>query len=406
MNPIEKALAINRDGTRYGTFAEIGAGQEVARYFFQAGLASHTVAKTMSAYDMTFSDAIYGREANGRYVCEPRLHKMLSHEYTLLWERLNEKRADKTCFFVFADTIATQSGAEKNNHGWLGIRFQTMPKGPANDFIIHVRLNDSYRLMQQEALGTLGVNLIYGATYKHDNISDFISTLTDNLKKGRIDVDMIRSQGPQLSQINQYQLSLELLRQGLTPAVLFLADGKPAQPSEAFYKHSLLVKQQRLDDFIQSDHESLAWEESLVKHTNPSNSQGLVKLIEVSLHGHEESSSQFQKVIPAIQRYTSHGQAVLVSLFSRTMDLKCFLQRHTDQQINFKLDSENLKDTLNTKTYQDLEGKFLEGIGKLTGSGNSHFFIDKTPPESFFETPDEKKIFGMLCDAKKIIVLG
>ncbi|MBO9668740.1 MAG: hypothetical protein J7501_18215, partial [Bdellovibrio sp.] len=159
--PVSKALRINQDLTRYGAFAEIGAGQEVARHFFQAGKASQTIAKTISAYDMIVSDDIYGREANGRYVCESRLDKMLGYEYKLLIERLGTHRGDKTCFFSFANTVATaSSGTNKQSHGWMGVRFQAKPGGPSNDIILHVRMLDRHRLQQQEALGILGVNLI------------------------------------------------------------------------------------------------------------------------------------------------------------------------------------------------------------------------------------------------------
>src|SRR6187431_989349 len=101
-----KALTINLDGAHYGTIAEIGAGQEVARVFFQAGSASGSIAKTISAYDMTFSDSIYGKAP--RYVSRERLGLMLDHEFNLLIERLGEQRGDRTTFFVFADTVATK----------------------------------------------------------------------------------------------------------------------------------------------------------------------------------------------------------------------------------------------------------------------------------------------------------
>ncbi len=160
---LEKALNINLDAKVYGTFAEIGAGQEVARFFFQAGKASQTIAKTMSAYDMAFSDEIYGKENQGRYVCESRLLKMLTKEYDLLQRRLGKTRGENTTFFALADTVATSSTGARVSDGWMGIRFQKTPLGPTNDILLHVRLLDRYRLLQQEALGVLGVNLVYAA---------------------------------------------------------------------------------------------------------------------------------------------------------------------------------------------------------------------------------------------------
>src|SRR6476646_10014831 len=180
----EKALHINLDSTKYGTFAEIGAGQEVARRFFRVGGAAGTIAKAMSAYDMTFSDAIYGQ--SDRYVSRQRLKTMLDHEYGLLIERLDGKRGDKTQFFVFADTVATRSYSRKEDgHGWLGIRFQNEAKGPASDITIHVRLTDGESEQQQEALGIIGVNLVHGALYQHADPSALIASLLDGVTPAR-----------------------------------------------------------------------------------------------------------------------------------------------------------------------------------------------------------------------------
>src|SRR5690242_708979 len=183
----QKAQRINHDAKRYGTFAEIGAGQEVARCFFRAGGAAGTVAKTISAYDMAVSDAIYG--ATDRYVSRRRLQAMLDHEYRLLEERLAEKRANKTAFFVFANTVATR---REEGNGWLGIRFQADPQAQPSEILIHVRMLDKENVRQQEALGTIGVNLLYGAFYFHENPDALIRGLLDNLTWERVEVDMIR----------------------------------------------------------------------------------------------------------------------------------------------------------------------------------------------------------------------
>ena len=190
-----KALTINLDAPKYGTFAEIGAGQEVARVFFQAGGASGTIAKTISAYDMVFSDAIYGKTS--RYVSQDRLSLMLGHEFGLLKERLDSIRGDNTTFFVYADTVATRNFKGNNEaHGWMGVRFQTEPHGPPSDIIIHVRMWDKENVQQQEALGITGTNLIYGAFYYRDNPQKFIQSLLDNLSSDRIEVDMLEFIGP------------------------------------------------------------------------------------------------------------------------------------------------------------------------------------------------------------------
>src|SRR5437660_8386959 len=209
-----KALQINLDGKRYGTFAEIGAGQEVARHFFHVGGAAGTVAKTMSAYDMQFSDAIYG--PTDRYVSRKRLQTMLDHEYSLLIERLDAKMGAERTFFVFADTVAARSFKQHNeSHGWLGMRFQSEPRGEPSQIIIHVRMLDEANVEQQEALGVIGVNLIYGAFYHHQP-EKLIASLHENLAPERMEVDLIKFSGPAFQKVDNRLMSLQLVSQGLT----------------------------------------------------------------------------------------------------------------------------------------------------------------------------------------------
>src|SRR6266404_3710974 len=233
-----KAFQINLDRYKYGTFAEIGAGQEVARRFFYVGGAAGTIAKTMSAYDMTFSDAIYG--PTGRYVSRVRLNTMLDHEYNLLVERLDKEFGTQRQFFVFADTVAARTFKEHNeSHGWLGVRFQTEPRGEPSQIIIHVRMLDESNVDQQEALGVVGVNLLYGAFY-HSEPERLISSLQENLAAGRIQVDLIKFSGPSFAKIDNRLINLQLVSQGLTDAVMFTADGEMVQPSEILYKKAIL----------------------------------------------------------------------------------------------------------------------------------------------------------------------
>ncbi|HEY5792815.1 MAG TPA: TonB-dependent receptor, partial [Chthoniobacterales bacterium] len=221
----KKAFQINMDPKIYGTFAEIGAGQEVARKFFQVGGAAGTVAKTMSAYDMTFSDAIYG--ASGRYVCRQRLWTMLDHEFELLLERLDPTVGAERTFFVFANTVAARSFRRHDeSHGWLGVRFQTAPRSPVHEIIIHVRMLDAENVQQQEALGIIGVNLIYGAFFLAKRPEALIGSLMDDLSPGRMEVDMIRFSGPDFEKLDQRLMALRLVTQGLTKSALFRADGE------------------------------------------------------------------------------------------------------------------------------------------------------------------------------------
>ncbi len=236
----QKALEINLNDKIYGTFAEIGAGQEVARHFFKVGAAAGTIAKSMSAYDKTFSDCIYGEESSGRYVCESRIHKMLDHEYSLMDERLTESRP-KTCFFVFADTVAAINYSKTvKGHGWLGMRFQLEPQGQPNDILLHVRMLDNDYRLQQNAIGILGVNFVYGCYFLNHNIEALIASLMDDLHD-RISIDMIEVSGPNFPNVDNRLLSMYLVKHDLTDVAMFDANGKSMHPSEFLYRKSLMV---------------------------------------------------------------------------------------------------------------------------------------------------------------------
>ena len=236
-----KALRINLDSSKYGTFAEIGAGQEVARHFFQAGGAAGTVAKTMSAYDMKFSDKIYGEA--GRYVSRKRLVQMMSHEFGLLRERLSEDRGIKSQFFAFSNTVSALNFSKSNEcHGWMGIRFQLEPLGEVHDIILHVRMLDRENRLQQEAIGMLGVNLVYGAFHHHENPDNFIQSLADGIDIERIEIDMIEFNGLEFEKFDNRILCLKLTQSGLTDAIMFDQQGYVVQASEVLYKKSCLIE--------------------------------------------------------------------------------------------------------------------------------------------------------------------
>ena len=236
-----KAFAINQDHSIYGTFAEIGAGQETVNHFFKAGLASQTVAKSMSAYDMTFSDEIYGRQ--NRYVSKDRLITMLDHEYKLLQKRLKKSLGGKTRFFTFANTALT-GGAKKqfsHPHSWMGIRFQNKPQGPVNDVIFHVECRDNNRLKQYETLGILGVNLIYACFYFIRDYKKFIISLTDHLHKPRIEINGLTFSGPDLKHFNEAKINGELVHQGLAQTAFFNSKGQSELITDVIYEKPLLI---------------------------------------------------------------------------------------------------------------------------------------------------------------------
>ncbi|MDB5388133.1 MAG: hypothetical protein JWM11_3779, partial [Planctomycetaceae bacterium] len=237
----QKTLRINLDLRRYGTFAEIGAGQEVVRWFFRVGGAAGTIAKSISAYDMTVSDAYYG--TCERYVCQQRLQSMLDYEYEHALAQLNETRGDTTAFFAFADTVSARNFKGTNEcHGWMGVKFQAHPRDQDSQVIIHVRMLDTDNALQQEALGIVGVNLLYGACFMHHEPEQFLESLLDNLSIQRLEIDMIQFSGIAFRHVDNRIMSLKLVQLGLSNAAMFAADGTMLQPSEVLYKKPILVE--------------------------------------------------------------------------------------------------------------------------------------------------------------------
>src|SRR5580704_18108709 len=221
----EKALRINLDPKRYGTFAEIGAGQEVARWFFRVGAAAGSISKSISAYDMAVSDAIYGRCK--RYVSRERLQSMLDHEHGLNLERLRPSRGDSTAFFAFADTVAARNFQGTNEcHGWMGVKYQAHPRDADSQIILHVRMLDRENGLQQEALGIVGVNLLYAAFFLHHKPELMVESLLDNLSTQRIEIDMIEFAGIEFRHVDNRVMSLKLVQLGLTGAAMFGPSGE------------------------------------------------------------------------------------------------------------------------------------------------------------------------------------
>ena len=238
----QKALEINLDEPIYGAFAEIGAGQEVARHFFQVGAAAGTIAKSMSAYDKTVSDEIYGPEqaGKGRYVCESRLYKMLDHEYELMETRLRKERPDHT-FFAFADTVAAINFSKTiKGDGWLGLRFQLTPGGAYNDLIVHVKLLDQDNRLQQQAIGILGVNMVYGCFRYARDPEVLIHSLLDNLR-GRAAIDMVRLVGADFEKVDNRLICLWMVKHNLTNVAIFGPDGNSKHAGEFLYRKSILI---------------------------------------------------------------------------------------------------------------------------------------------------------------------
>ena len=360
-----KALTINLDGTKYGTFAEIGAGQEVARHFFQAGGASGTIAKSMSAYDMAFSDAIYGKAQ--RYVSSDRLVKMLDHEYALLVERLDGQRGDRTAFFAFADTVATKNFKGNNEaHGWMGVRFQASPHEPPSDIMIHVRMWDKENILQQQALGIIGVSLIYGAFYYRDDPRQLISSLLDNLSADRIEVDMCQFSGPAFANVDNRLTSLHLVQCGLTNAVMFGPDGGVLQPSEILHRKAILVERGSFRPVTHVNVDMLRCacaqfvQEPLVK------GKDFIVLMEITMHNLLSSGELDPKdFLSRVDLLADIGFTVLISNYSEYYRLTSYFRRYTNEMIGVTMGINNLLEIFNEKYYENLEGGILENFGRL-----------------------------------------
>lgn len=361
----QKALQINMDAKKYGTFAEIGAGQEVARWFFHVGGAAGTVAKTISAYDMGISDAIYG--TSDRYVSRKRLISMLDYEFNLLLERLDATRGSKCTFFAFADTVATHSFTRhEEGHGWMGIRFQTECHGEASQIIIHVRMLDKENAREQEALGIIGTNLIYGAFYLNQKPEALIGSLMDGLTRERIEVDMIKLSGPCFHGADNRLMILQLVQQGLTDAAMFTADGEIVQPSDILYKKAVLVERGSFRpvtnttlDMLDRAHEQFLAEPSM-KGEQP------VVLMEMTLRNLlSEGTVDHKDFLARVDILSALGKTVLISNYARYYKLVAYLSRYTQKSIGLALGVPSLREIFDEKFYTDLEGGLLESLGRL-----------------------------------------
>jgi hypothetical protein len=361
----QKALTINLDAPKYGTFAEIGAGQEVAREFFQAGGASGTIAKSISAYDMVFSDAIYGKAP--RYVSRERLKLMLDHEYQLLIDRLSSTRGERTNFFVFADTVATSSYKGTNEaHGWLGFRFQTEPKGEPSEIVLHVRMWDKEAVLQQQALGIVGVNFIYGALYYRSDLAKLIESLRDNLGMDRIEIDMLRFSGPAFEHVDNRLMSLFLVKFGLTNAVMFGQKGEVLQPSEVLYKKAILVERGSFRPVTLVNVDMLNCATAQFIQEPSVKGKGLVVLMEITMNNLLATGSlDAQDFLSRVDLLADIGFTVLISNYSEYYRLTSYFRRYTKEMIGVAMGVNNLLEIFNEKYYENLEGGILESFGRL-----------------------------------------
>ena len=363
----EKALRINLSKAIYGSFAEIGAGQEVAANFFKVGGASGTVAKTISAYDMKFSDAIYG--FCERYVCEDRLNNMLEHEYPLLPERLPDRIAE-TRFFAFADTVEMLNFERSNEgHGWIGLRFQLRPNSAPNECIIHVKMRDNDPLQQQVAIGVLGVNMIYGCMFISDP-EEIMLSMMDSVTNRRLEIDMFRLSGPDFENVDNRLMALKLVKNGLTKAAMFGPDGSVLQPSEVLYKKNVLVLRGRFRPVTHVNVDMLLSGRRLFRQEPDVERARLVMLTELTLNDLGPDGNIDEKdFLYRADILCSLGQTVLISNYFEYYRLVEYLTRITKgKKIGIILGIFALQKIFEEKTYTNLRGGIMESFASLFGS--------------------------------------
>lgn len=363
----QKALQINLDPSKYGTFVEIGAGQEVGRWFFRVGGAAGTIAKTMSAYDMTVSDAIYG--PCERYVSRQRLTSMLEREFGLLVERLDPKRGGNTKFFAFADTVAARSYSSRKDmeaHGWLGVRFQTEPRGEPSQIIIHARLLDPENVQEQEALGIIGVNLVHAALYLHHDPTALLDALLDNLTAERVEVDMVKLSGPAFAGVDNRVMALQLVQRGLTKAAMFLANGEVVQPTDVLYKKSIMVERGSFRPITNTTLDMLECATSLFVQEPKVQGEEITVLMEMTLKNLIEGDRIDPKdFLDRVDILGALGKNVLISNYGEYHRLAAYLFRHTKKMIGIVMGVPTLREIFEEKYYADLEGGILESFGRL-----------------------------------------
>ena len=369
LNTRDKALAVNLDPRCYGTFAEIGAGQEVVRWFFRVGGAAGTIAKSISAYDMTVSDAIYGNAC--RYVCRERMQAMLNQEHKLNLDRLSDVRGDTTAFFAFADTVSARNYKGTNEcHGWMGIKFQAQPNDQDSQIIIHVRMLDDDATLQQEALGIVGVNLVYGAYALNHEPELLVASLLDGLSTSRIEIDMIEFSGIEFRNVDNRLMSLKLVELGLSGAAMFASNGDVLQPSEFFYKKPILVERGSFRPVCNVNMDMLRCANEQFSKLPSNQGKNITQVMELTMSNLKATGKiDLRDFLSRADAVSACGMPVLISDFPEYYRLAAYLSRYTKERIAITMGAGSLRELFDTKYYDDLEGGILESFGRLFKNG-------------------------------------
>lgn len=374
----EKALELNLDPSIYGAVVEIGAGQEVARQFFNAGAAAGSIAKTMSAYDMQVSDDVYGKA--GRYVSRERVSQMLLHEYDLVVKRLAGTREVESKFFSYAATVTARSYSQKNEcHGWIGVRRQSKTDGQASEIILHVRMLDNTNQEQSEALGILGINLVHGAYHEWQNPKRLIDYLQDGMGSDkRIEIDYIEFSGPDFTKVENRLMNLHLIRSWSCRAVMFDTDGKSIVPASALRKKDTVVIRGSFKpptkvhmDMKEAARKQFLQEEGVQEDK-------LLIVAEITMNelsdDDDDADSDF---LARVDLLNELGFSVLVSDYLRFFRLRSWIRRYTANRIGIMLSVLDFNYLFDLEYYDGLEGGILEAMGKLF-SDNTNVYVYPT----------------------------
>jgi hypothetical protein len=406
----QKALKINLDPIRYGTFAEIGAGQEVARWFFQVGGAAGTVSKSTSAYDMVISDAIYGPAK--RYVSRERLQSMLDCEHAINMDRLGPTRGDTTGFFTFADTVSARNYRGTNEcHGWMGVKYQAHPGDPDSQIIIHVRLLDTQNSLQQDALGIVGVNLLYAAFYYRKTPHRMLESLLDNLSTERIEIDMVEFSGNDYRNVDNRAVSLKLVQLGLTGAAMFGPTGDVLQPSEVLRKKPILVERGSFRPVTKVNIDIIDCALKQFSEDLAVPADNIVELMEINLRQLlVDGNLDLPDFLARADLLGALGKTVIVSDYFEYYRLACYLARYTPEPIAVAMGVTSLQEVFKEEYYNGLEGGILEAFGKLfTKNMRIYVYPYRDPATGVLQTaetvniPDEERnIFRHLAERGRI----
>lgn len=363
----DKALRINLNDNIYGTFAEIGAGQETVRHFFRAGGSSGTIAKAMSAYDKDFSDAIYGIEDDGRYVTESRLRKMLNHEIELVEQRLNREKHPSKMFFSYANTVATIDFAKQfKGHGWVGIKYQLEPDEDYNEIILHFRFKETDAKLQQETLGKLGVNLIYGAFYKYNDPKRILRYLYDHIDKDQLEIDTINFSGPRFAHVDNRLMSLQLVKNGMTDAVMFDPNGKNILPAAVLYKKNILALRGSFRPVTKVNMDMYEKSLEMFVDENKVKKENTLVIFEITLSNlRSDGEIDERDFMDRAELLCSLGQTVMISNFQEYYKVVEYFSNYTKERMGLTLGVNNLVDIFDEKYYRHLSGGILEAFGKL-----------------------------------------